>query len=225
MSALLLHPAELLSAPARAVKRRGERAEQPGTARRDLLTITLGGLLFGAAVGSLRGGVQVPIAALKIPLATLLTLAVSAPGFAAFAGAFGRRWSFRETLAVALGAGARASLVLFALAPVLWLAIDLGASHHGVRWLATIAYALAGLSGLGFMLHAVGSSRGRWATTLSFAGLFLIVGAQSAWLLRPFIGDPRDAEVPLFAHGRREGGLVGRLWGTGESELQHGSGY
>lgn len=225
MSALLRHPAELLSTPARAVKRRGEPAEQPATARRDLLTITLGGLLFGAAVGSLRGGVQVPIAALKIPLATLLTLAVSAPGFAAFAGAFGRRWSFRETLAVALGAGARASLVLFALAPVLWLAIDLGASHHGVRWLATIAYALAGLSGLGFMLHAVGSSRGRWATTLSFAGLFLIVGAQSAWLLRPFIGDPRDAEVPLFAHGRREGGLVGSLWGTGESEYQHGSGY
>ena len=225
MSALLRHPAELLSAPARAVKRRGEPAEQTGTARRDLLTITLGGLLFGAAVGSLRGGVQVPIAALKIPLATLLTLAVSAPGFAAFAGAFGRRWSFRETLAVALGAGARASLVLFALAPVLWLAIDLGASHHGVRWLATIAYGLAGLSGLGLMLHAVGSSRGRWATTLSFAGLFLIVGAQSAWLLRPFIGDPRDAEVPLFAHGRREGGLVGRLWGTGETEYQHGSGY
>lgn len=225
MSALLLHPGELLRTPALAVKRRAEPAEQPATARRDLLTITLGGLLFGAAVGSLRGGVQVPISALKIPLATLLTLAVSAPGFAAFAGAFGRRWSFRETLAVALGAGARASLVLFALAPVLWLAIDLGAGHQGARWLATIAYALAGLSALGFMLHAVGTSRGRWATTLSFAGLFLIVGAQSAWLLRPFIGDPRDAQIPLFAHGRREGGLVGSLMGAGNSEYERGSGY
>ena len=224
MSALLLHPAELLRTPARAVQRRAEPAEQPATARRDLLTITLGGLLFGAAVGSLRGGLQVPIAALKIPLATLLTLAVSAPGFAAFAGAFGRRWSFRETLAVALGAGARASLVLFALAPALWLAIDLGVSQQGVRWLATIAYALAGLSALGFMLHAVGSSRGRWATTLSFAGLFLIVGAQSAWLLRPFIGDARDASIPLFAHGRREGGLVGSLFGAG-NEYERGSGY
>jgi 4-amino-4-deoxy-L-arabinose transferase-like glycosyltransferase len=224
MSALLLHPAELLRTPARAVQRRAEPAEQRATARRDLLTITLGGVLFGAAVGSLRGGAQVPIAALKIPLATLLTLAVSAPGFAALAGAFGRRWSFRETLAVALGAGARASLVLFALAPVLWLVIDLGVSHQGVRWLATLAYALAGLSALGFMLHAVGASRGRWATALSFAGLFLIVGAQSAWLLRPFIGDPRDAKIPLFAHGRREGGLIGSLRGAG-TESERGSDY
>jgi len=224
-AAPLLHPAELLRAPAQAVRRRCEPAQQAASARRDLLTIALGGLLFGAAVGSFRGGVQVPIAALKIPLATLLTLAVSAPGFAGFAGAFGRRWSFRETLSIALGAGARASLVLLALAPVLWLAIDLGVGHQGVRWLATVAYALAGLSALGLLLHAVGASRGRLATTLSFVGLFLIVGAQSAWLLRPFIGDPHDANVPLFAHGRREGGLVGSLLDFGADERESGSGY
>jgi len=41
--------------------------------------------------------------------------------------------------------------------------------------------------------------------------LFLVVGGQSAWLLRPYLGNPSDRSVPMFAHGRHEGGLVETL--------------
>jgi hypothetical protein len=212
--------AELLRHPDKLLDRCREPGAQSALARTDLVLIALGGALFGAAVGTFRGGAQIPFAALKVPLATLATLAICGPGFAAFAAAFGRPWTLRETLALTLTAGARSSLVLFALAPAVWLAIDLGAGYHPVRLVAAAAYGLAGLSGLlfllrglgpAFLLRGLGPAPGRWATAASFVVLFGIVGSQTAWLLRPYLGDPRDGQIPLFAHGRREGGLAGVL--------------
>jgi hypothetical protein len=213
MTALLV---ELLRHPADVVERCRRPELRASVARTALVVVAVGGAIFGAALGSYRGGAQVPLAALKIPLATLATLAVCGPGFAAFAAAFGRRWSLPETLSLALAAGARSSLVLFALAPALWLTIDLHAGYHAVRLAAAGAYAVAGLSGLFLLLRGLGEARGRGGAALAFVALFLVVGAQTAWLLRPYLGDPRDAEVPLFAQGRREGGVLGAL---GESSL------
>jgi hypothetical protein len=200
--------ADLLRLPDVVVERCREPAAQRKVARLALLIIAVGGALFGAVLGSFRGGVQPAISALKIPAATLLTLAVCGPGLAAFAVTFGRAWSLRQALSLLLSAGARSSLVLFALSPVLWLVIDLGGSYHFIRLSAVAAYSLAGLSGFVFLLQALGPAPGRLATALSFTLLFLISGAQSAWLLRPYLGDPADTQVPLFAHGRREGGLL-----------------
>ena len=122
----------------------------------------------------------------KIACATLLTLALVRPGFAALAAAFDRRWSFRETLCLALAAGARSSLVLFALSPVLWLAIDLGAAYYSVQLLATAGYGLAGLSGLGFWLRALGPAAGRFALSSSFVSAVLARGSASRLDPAPF---------------------------------------
>jgi hypothetical protein len=205
--------AELLQRPEETIERCRDRERDREVARFALAAIVVGGALFGAALGTYRGGFMVLHAAWKIPCATLLTLSLCTPGFVAFAAAFDRRMTFRETLALALAAGARSSLVLFALSPALWLAIDLGAEHHTVQLLAAGAYALAGLSGLGFWVRALGTASGRFSIASSFVVLFLLVGAQAAWVLRPFLGDPRDFEVPLFAQGREEGGVVGALLG------------
>src|SRR5687767_5760081 len=140
---------ELLRRPNDSIARCRDPETDRAVARLALLTIAMGGAAFGLALGSYRGGVMAAHSAWKIPTATLLTLAVCGPGFAALAAAFERRWSFRETLSLALAAGARASLVLFALSPALWLAIDLGSPYQVVRWLATVAYGLAGPSGPG----------------------------------------------------------------------------
>jgi hypothetical protein len=203
--------ADLLRRPDVVAERCRNPAAQRDLARLALLIVALGGALFGAVLGSFRGGPQMAAASLKIPAATLLTLAVCGPGLAAFALVFGRKWALREALALLLCAGARSSLVLFALSPVLWLVIDLGGGYHFIRLIAAAAYSLAGLSGFVFLLRALGPAPGRAATALSFALLFLIAGAQTAWLLRPYLGDPGDTQVPLFAQGRREGGLLGVL--------------
>jgi hypothetical protein len=202
---------ELVRHPDRVIALCRDSETDRDVARLALVVIAIGGAAFGAALGSYRGGLVLIHSIWKIPVATLMTLALCGPGFAAFAAVFDRRWSFRETTSLALAAGARSSIVLFAVSPALWLAIDLGAPHGTAQWLATLSYGLAGLSGLGFWVRALGAASGRPALASSFVALFLLVGAQSAWVLRPFLGDPRDQEVPLFAQGRREGGVLGVL--------------
>jgi hypothetical protein len=44
----------------------------------------------------------------------------------------------------------------------------------------------------------------------SFVGIFLLIGAQTSWILRPYIGTPGQ-ETVLFTR-EREGGLVVQLW-------------
>ena len=151
------------------------------------------------------------LAAIKIPLATLLALAVSGPALWAIARSFGRSWQLSTTLALLLSAGARSALVLLACAPPLWLAIDLGASYSLTRLMAAGIYGLAGLSGASLLARALGPMPGRVAALVAGGALFAGVAAQSAWLLRPYIGDPRDEDVPLFVQGRIEGGVLGVL--------------
>ncbi len=201
----------LLRSPQAAVDACGDVEQQRRIAVTSLWVIALGGVLFGAAVGSFRGFPQFGIAALKLPVVTLLTLAAAGPAFYGIASAVDRQLSFRATLALVLCAGARSSLVLIALAPLLALAVDFGAAYPLVRLAAVFSYGLAGLSALAFILRALGPGRGRLLGTLSFVMTFLVIGAQTAWLCRPYLGDPRDETVPLFAHGRVEGGLFGAL--------------
>jgi hypothetical protein len=178
------------------------------------VAIALGGALFGATVGSFRGGAQIGLAALKIPIATLLTMAVAGPALLALAAAFGRRWTLPSALGLMFAAGARSALVLGALSPVLWLAIDLGMSYGSVKVAATLAYGAAGLSGLALLLRGLGRDAGRVGAASCFVMVFLVTGAQTAWVLRPYLGDPRDAEVPLLVNERVEGGVIGSLRGA-----------
>ncbi len=202
---------ELLRAPAQVIARCSDPIAQREMAKTSLLVIALGGLLFGAAAGSFRGLPQLAIAAAKLPIVTLVTLAVAGPAFFAISAAVDRRHQFRTTLTLVLCAGARSSLVLIAVAPLLALAVDFGAPYELVRFGALAGYGLAGLSALAFIIRAMGDARGRALGLVSFLLVFSVFGAQTAWLFRPYLGDPRDETVPLFAHGRIEGGLVGAL--------------
>ncbi len=206
---------DLLRSPQSALEACANVDQQRQIAVTSLWVIALGGVLFGAAVGSFRGFPQFGIAALKLPVVTLLTLAAAGPAFHGIASAVDRRLSFRTTLAIVLCAGARSSLVLIAIAPLLALAVDFGAAYPLVRLAALVSYGLAGLSALAFVLRAFGPGTGRLLGTFSFVLTFLVIGAQTAWLFRPYLGSPRDASVPLFAHGRIEGGLLGALTRSG----------
>lgn len=190
-------------------------SEDPKGARRvakTALALLVGsGLAFGAAVGSFRGGAQIAISALKIPCATLLALSVAGPALWAIVRACDRHWPFDKTVALMLAAGARSGLVLLALAPFVWLAVAFGVPYPLLKLGAAFAYGLAGLSALSMALCALGSRPGQLVAMASFIAVFAIAGAQSAWLLRPYLGDPSDTRPPLFAQGRIEGGLLGAL--------------
>lgn len=201
----------LLRSPQHVVIGCRDETAQRELARVSILILVVGAAIFGAAVGSYRGGLQIGLAAVKVPIATLIAIGACGPAFAALAAAFDRPWGLRMTLAVTLCAAARSALVLVALSPPLWLLIDLGAPYHATKLFASAAYALGGLSALALLLRALGAGRGRVGAAVSIVAVYAVVAAQSAWLLRPYIGDPRDREVPTFAASRREGGVIEAL--------------
>jgi hypothetical protein len=200
----------ILRAPAGVATQCRSDQDVASLARTALLSLLLASTTFGAAVGSMRGGTQIAFAALKLPIGVLGTLALAAPAFYVLAAVFGRPWPLRPVLSLMLSAGARFALVLLALTPPLWLTIDFGAPYHLIKLVATIAYGLAGLAGLEVIVRGLDKGPGKKTTIALFVGVFLLIGGQNAWALRPYLGTPGAREVGLFTH-EREGGLVVQL--------------
>jgi hypothetical protein len=172
-----------------------------------LLAITLGAAIFGAVVGSWRGGRQIAYASLKTPLLLLGTLVVCAPTFVAIARATGLGLAAREVLALSLGAGARFSLVLAGLAPIVWLAQGSTAYHRVVLVIVAVC-AVAGFAAAELLFRGLRrAGPGGSLAGIGFVAIFAVVGAQVSWLLRPFVVRPRTMEVP-FVRGAVEGDLL-----------------
>ena len=203
----------LLRSPAEVARDCKEDRDLAAVAASAIVAITAGAVLFGAAVGSWRGAEQIGFSALKLPIVTLGTLVLCVPSFYAIAAVFGRPWSLRAAVSIMLVAGARFSLVLLAATPVVWLTVNLGASYDLVKLVASLAYALGGLAALGLLLKGLGDGPGKLATVVTFVGVFLVVGGQTAWILRPYLGTPGREEITLFTDPakEREGGLAWQL--------------
>jgi hypothetical protein len=165
-----------------------------------LLALVLGAGTFGAVLATARGGVQLGYAALKLPLAILLTLCVCVPAFAAIARALGRELELSGMVALTLSAAARSALVLMALAPAVWFALDRGLGYHSSVLLSAICYGVAGVSALRVMASGIGQGRKGLGILACCAAVLLPTGAQSAWMMRPFIGRPSQADVPFLRH-------------------------
>ena len=162
-----------------------------------LATIVLGGAVFGAVIGGFRGGAQVAYAAVKVPAFLLGTLALSVPAFVGVARAFGVRVDAAELVSLSLGATARLALVLVGLAPVLWLLAGVSSYHAMAIWV-TAAMVVAGLSAAALLFAGL-SRRGTWGKVAGalMVAIFALVGAQTSWMLRPFLVRPRTLHVPF----------------------------
>lgn len=189
MSAVLLN--RLLRAPGDiAADCREDRDLRPLVVT-SLLATALGAAAFGGVIGSYRGGVQILYAALKLPAAMLLTLAICAPAFHALAAALGRAFPMRSIVALALAAAGRASLVLLALSPLVWIVLDRGIGYHAAALVCALAYAVAGAAALGVILRGLGEGAGQLLTTVAFAGVFFAVTGQAGWIFRPYLVRPQ----------------------------------
>jgi hypothetical protein len=200
----------VLRAPGAVAAQCREERDVAAVARTALVALALSATAFGAVVGSFRGHQQILFAALKMPLVILGTLALAAPAFYVLAAVFGRPWALRSVLSLLLAAGARFSLVLLATSTPLWLLIDFEAPYHLIKLAAALAYGASGLAGLEVVVRGLGDGPGKRLTVGLFACVFLLIGAQNAWVLRPYLGRPGDPEAPLFTR-EREGGLVVQL--------------
>lgn len=155
--------------------------------------------LFGAAMGFYRGGWQVLYAAIKLPLAVLLTAALSVPAFMAMNAAAGRARP-RQDAALVLLALAGASLLISATAPVIVLAAFVEYAYHSTILLVVGCCATGGLYGLWIFVRGVQRQGGpaRVLTGLALAMVFSTVGSQMSWTLRPFLLRPRTQQAPFL---------------------------
>jgi hypothetical protein len=160
---------------------RGPAAELP--AARTLLLAAASSAAFGAAIGAYTGGRQILYAAVKMPLYFLCTLALSFAALHLFAA---RDFRVRDTFRAALEAVALTTLVLAALAPVVALAaLSCPPRHYAALVMLLVVSVAAGGSAALARLHR---RLGRPSLTLAWVLLYQFVGAQMAWLLKPWVG-------------------------------------
>jgi len=163
-----------------------------------LVAILVGSGVFGCVLATSRGGMQLLFSAVKLPLALLATLVLVVPAFYAVAASLGRPVSLRSAIGLVLAGTARAALVLVAFTPLVWLALDAGIGYHKGVLLASSCYAVATLAALRLMLHGMGADLRALAILACFACVMAPVGAQTAWMFRPFFGRPAQTHVPFF---------------------------
>jgi len=167
------------------------------------LVILAGCGLYGLSVGLWLSPLQSLFTGLKIPLLIFLTCAGNALLYGMLAQMIGSGLGFRQASAAILLSFTVAACLLAAFCPlgffVLWNTPPLASEHAGaghsltlLTHVALIAY--AGVTAnvrLFSLLRRVAPSPRAAATTL-FAWLAgnLLLGAQLAWIFRPFIGSP-----------------------------------
>ncbi|MBX7084132.1 MAG: hypothetical protein K1X88_33295 [Nannocystaceae bacterium] len=158
-----------------------------------LLTLVIAGAgLFGLVVGSYRGGLQHLWAAIKLPMVLLLPLLVALPACVALYRVAGVAVRHGQVVLAAVLGTARASLLLAAMTPALWLAYSIALPYHDAVLLMCGALVVAGGIGLSTTASLLpGGGHLRTAAHLGSLAIAAVVLAQGGWLLRPFLVRPR----------------------------------
>jgi len=169
----------------------------PGLARSLVITIAACMALVGAALGGYRGELQIAYAAIKLPLVMLLTAALSAPTLTALNAALGRPASPTRDVTRVLAALAFGSLVLLAEAPLFLLARSISLGYHDTILLTVGCFAVSGIASVAYLTRSVrrASERSVGAAVAVLLAVFVLVGAQLAWTLRPYLVRPRSHDI------------------------------
>jgi hypothetical protein len=165
--------------------------------------------IVGAALGSFhRSELQILYAAIKLPLVLLGTAALSAPALTAIGVALGRPARLAQDLALVLSALAFGALLMCACTPLIMLARALDVGYHDMILLTVVLFAFAGIASLRIVIGALvrRRERGTWAAIAGTCIVFVLVGGQLAWALRPYLLRPRAQDVPFIREV--EGSLV-----------------
>lgn len=178
------------------------------------LTIAVAMMIVGAALGSYRGGIQIVYAGLKAPLVLLGTAALSAPVLTAIGGALGRRSRLAVDLALVMSALAWGALVVAAFTPLIMLGRASELSYHAMVLGTVAVFSIGGLAALSMIVRAMALEAGRgWLTAVvGMCLVFVMVGGQLAWALRPYLLRPKTPDVVFVREV--EGSLVDAIVGA-----------
>ncbi len=186
-----------------------------------IATIAVTMVIVGAALGSYRGGVQIAYAAVKLPLVLLGTAALSAPTLTAIGRAVGRRSNLVQDLALVMSALAFGALMLVAGTPLILLGRAIDLTYHQMILMTVSMFGVAGVAALHMIIRAVSienlrdGTRGWRTAVFGLVIVFVTIGGQLSWALRPYLVRPRTPEVPFVR--AIEGSLFDAITGAFQS--------
>jgi hypothetical protein len=161
--------------------------------------ICLCGLGYGAVMGSFSGVLgdrfwQVLYSSAKVPFLLLGTFLICLPSFFVFNTLFGVRSDFTRALGALAASQAGLTLVLCALAPltVVWYVSFV--NYSAAILFNGLMFAVASLAAQIILRRLyrplIFENRKHLLLLRIWLGLYVFVGIQLGWLLRPFIGQP-----------------------------------
>lgn len=172
------------------------------------ITVVMAGL-YGGVMGAtnlLQGAdvvlsdkfAAIAVTFFKVPVLFLFTLLIVIPPIYVSNAFVGSRLTLGQITAFLLAACAVTSVVLASCATVVMFFALTSKSYHFIKLLHVIMFVYAGVSGLIYLNRTLTSAA--WAAGRQAPGglffiwllLYMFVGTQLAWVLRPFVGNPGD---------------------------------
>jgi hypothetical protein len=163
--------------------------------------------IYGLVLGAGHSALQAFVSMLKLPVLFLVTMLICAPSLHIFYILFGARQSIKQTITLLLTTTGTTSLLLLGFAPITFFFLITGENYFFYKVLNVIILGISGFLGANFLHqgikivvnpHAVESPGRRNLFLISWVLLYGFVGAQMAWALDPFIGNPESPFI-LFA--------------------------
>ncbi len=158
--------------------------------------------LYGALLGTYGGWLQIPTVAAKIPILLFGTLGICAPALFTFNVLLGSNLTLKQTLAMLVISTYLTSAILASLAPIVFFFILSGSGRDFVLLLNVIACAIAGGFGVALLwggmkyMTVKSGQEPNLAILKTWSVIYMFVGTQLAWTLRPFVGT--RGEFALF---------------------------
>lgn len=194
------------------LRRRSLPAGEAGFSR-DLLRlcgiVVLFGMFYGGVMGtfsatSLERTLQILYSAIKVPLLLLVTFLLSLPSFFVLNTLLGLRRDFAQAVQALITTQAALTVILSSLAPftALWYA---SSADYNVAILFNAAmFAIASISAQLLLRRLyqplVQRNRRHRALLRLWLVIYVFVGIQMGWVLRPFVGSPL-AQTRFFREG------------------------
>ena len=160
-----------------------------------LAAVALAGAAYGACMGSYAGrGTQVIYSAIKVPILLALTAGLALPSFFVLNTLLGLRNDWPRALRAVLLAQGVVAVALGGVAPLVLVWYSGGGPYKVATLFNGGAFLLASLAAQWRLRRdyrpLVARDRRHRATLACWLTVYVFVGIQLAWVLRPFIGDP-----------------------------------
>lgn len=170
-----------------------------------LLIISVFSFLYGITMGVSHSFLQGVVAGLKLNVLFVSSVLICLPSFYIIQLILGSKIRIKEVMAIILSGFVMSTTVALAFSPIVIFFLVTGGDYYFMQLLHIAIFLFAGFFGVKFIIEALKYScetenlypKIGVSVFKIWAVIFVFVGIQLAWNLRPFLGD-KGQEFALF---------------------------